>query len=133
MDDQYSMIEQNIESLLDDSIQYDVTPMERTFPITMTRQENFLPYKCLEVAAKEAPILGQYMKWSTVESDELNIQRDIQTEQLVPHATQAYNYFTVEMIVQNVLLNLWNAQLTRPNIPLTKRTCAFCRKSGKSL
>lgn len=130
MEDHYRMIERNIESLLDEK--HDVItlpPMEET-SVTM-KPDCFLPYKCLEIVAKEGPILGQYTKWSTVESDELNVQQhSVERPFCNPPMIPAYN-LTVEMM-QNVLLNFWNAQI-RQSLTMTKRTCSFCKKNGMSL
>ena len=131
------MIEQNIESLLDENQDVVIPIMEDT-PVTK-KPYSFLPYKCLEIAAKEGPILGQYTKWSTVESDELHVQHHACTpvEQPAPSPAPmlpAYN-LTVELM-QNIILNIWNAQL-RQNMTMAstmaKRTCSFCKKNGMSL
>lgn len=141
MDDQYRMIEQSIETLLDEN-QNVVTlvPMDDA-PVTM-KPKNFLPYKCLEIAAKEGPITvieqsgpisGQYTKWSTVESDELNVQQyPVEQPLLAPMLPAYINNLNNLTAVQNLILNMWNAQL-RQNMTGTKRTCSFCKKNGMSL
>ncbi len=122
MDDQYRMIEQNIDALLDDN---DVLVPTNQEVVTM-KPPSFLSYKCLETAAKEGPIIGQYMKWSTVESDELNIQHHSVDQRVLtppqPPVLPAYN-----LMVQSILFNFWNNNL-RPNVP--KRSCSFCKRNG---
>lgn len=130
MDDQYRMIISNIESLLDENQDVVIPIMEDT-PVTK-KPDSFLPYKCLEIAAKEGPILGQYTKWSTVESDELYVASNHDAVEQPP-MLPAYN-LTVELM-QNIILNIWNAQL-RQNMTIAsmvKRTCSFCKKNGMSL
>lgn len=137
------MIEQNIESLLDEK-QNVVTlgsMADDDAPVTM-KPKNFLPYKCLEIAAKEGPItiiehsgpiLGQYTKWSTVESDELNVQTHSVEQPLSTPILPAYlNNLT---LVHNFLLNIWSAQMRQSMTMATmaKRTCSFCKKNGMSL
>lgn len=52
MDDQYRMIEESIEHLLDENQDaVPLVPMETNGPVTMTLK-SFLPYKCLEMAAQ---------------------------------------------------------------------------------
>lgn len=135
MDDQYRLIEQNIESLLNESVldESHETVMlgsaDKALPVTM-KPKNFLPYKSLEIVTQEGPILGQYTKWSTVESDELNVQQHfVQKRVPVPVLPTAYmNNLTMEMI----LLNLWTTQL-RQNMTTIKRSCSFCKKNGMNL
>ncbi|XP_037036340.1 nanos homolog 3-like [Bradysia coprophila] len=125
MDDQYRMIIEDIESLLNESCDMATPPAD--VPVTM-KPFGFLPYKCFETLQNEAPILGLYRKWSTVESDEFIVQHH-STEQrtIAAPPLPVYNW-TVEMM-QSVLLNFWNARL-RQNMMMTKRTCSFCKKNG---
>lgn len=142
MDDQYRMIEQDIESLLNDS-QDVATELSKT-PETM-KPNDFLSYTRWE--ANKQPfnyhameqgsnvirtILSQYAKWSTVESDELNTQHYTVEQSLAAPMLPTMN-LTVEMM-QNILFNFWSAQLGRNNIMnMTKQMCSFCRKNGKNL
>lgn len=128
MDDHYRMIEQDIESLLDENQEVDTLPI-KTNPEKIST-DNFLSYKNLEVAAKEGPILGQYIKWSTVESDELNVSNrsvEQRNDTIAPVVPALMNNWTTVEMVNNLLLNILNAQI-RQN--MTKKTCSFCKKNG---
>lgn len=132
MEEQYRMIEQDIESLLDESNDVIISdPVEKSNFITPTFN---MSYTNSELAAKEGLLLGQYVKWSTVESDELNVpnqladqQNNINSPPLTPTYMNNYltSFMTAEMI-KNVLL--WCAQFPR-QIP--KKGCSFCKKNGQ--
>lgn len=138
MDDQYRMIEQDIESLLDES--HEVVNIVPTNPANAVIRSDdiFLPYKNLEMAAKESPILGQYAKWSTVESDELNVlnhsveQRNIVfTPPVLPSYQANLTFIEVVKNLLNYNLNILSTQILRNN--LTKKGCSFCKKNGMNL
>ncbi|KAJ6638329.1 putative UDP-glucosyltransferase YdhE [Pseudolycoriella hygida] len=126
MDAQYRMIEQNIESLLDDQDTLTLAGLEEP-PV---KSPNFIPYKTLETVAMEGPILGQYTKWSTVESDELFHQQhsaDLPVfAQAMPPAYM--KNFTWEAM-QKFLLNCLSAQMQQ-TMTITKQICSFCKKNG---
>lgn len=133
MDDHYRMIEQNIESLLDEKQEsFTFEPMETT--PAMTRPGNFLSYKTLEMAAKEGPILGQYKKWSTVESDELHVSNhsvEQPNNTFAPMLPVSMNNLTVDMM-QNII-NFLNVRLHNNIMTMPKRTCSFCKKNGMNV
>lgn len=128
-DHTYRMIEQDIESLLDES-QEELTTKPMEITPSMTRPGNFLSYKSQEMAAKEGPILGQYEKWSTVESDELHVSHQF-IEQRNAHAQMLP--ISMQNIVQNII-NVLSFQLRQHNMTMSKRMCcSFCKKNGMSL
>lgn len=144
MDDHYRMIEQDIESLLHENADVaTLVPIDMNSPMTM-KPDGFLPYKCAQtIASRMTPnhqigdrgsciirsILSQYTKWSTVESDESGAPQFVEQPYVAP---TAYN-LTVEMM-QNILVNFWNAQLRQTMTKMTtKRVCTFCKKNGMSV
>lgn len=132
-DHTYRMIEHDIESLLDESQETGTFEPMDTTP-AMTRPGNFLSYKSLEMVAKEGPILGQYKKWSTVESDELNVShRSIEQRNdiFTPTLPISANNLTIDMM-QNII-NFLNVHLRQHNMTMAKRTCSFCKKNGMNV